>query len=152
DEEKKRRQNLLKNVPADSTLRNFALAADQFIVKRGEDLKTIIAGYHWFTNLGRDTMIALPGLCLSLGRFDDAKKIIAAFAKSVSMGMLPNRFQDRGEAPEYNNVDGTLWYFLAVYRYLKSSGDQKFVLNEILPVLTDIIRWHYLGTRYHIHV
>ena len=147
-----RRQLLLNDQPDDETSRQLILAADQFIVKRDENLKTIIAGYHWFTDWGRDTMISLPGLCLSTGRFDDAKKIIAAFAKSVSQGMLPNRFRDNGEDPEYNNVDGTLWYFIAVYKYLKATGDKDFVLNEILPVLKEIIDSHYKGTRYNIHV
>ena len=146
-----RRQLLLDEQPEDKTVQQLVLAADQFIVKRGEDLKTVIAGYHWFTDWGRDTMIALPGLCLSTGRFEDAKKILAAFANSVSQGMLPNRFQDNGEAPEYNNVDGTLWYFIAVYKYLQASADKDFVLKIILPVLKDIINWHYKGTRYNIH-
>lgn len=147
-----RRQGLLNEQPQDETVQQLVLAADQFIVNRGEDLKTVIAGYHWFTDWGRDTMISLPGLCLSTGRFDDAKKILSAFAKSVSMGMLPNRFQDNNEPPEYNNVDGTLWYFIAVYKYLLTSNDKKFVLNEILPVLKEIIDWHFKGTRYNIHV
>jgi len=147
-----RRQLLLNDQPDDETVQQLVLAADQFIVKRGEDLKTVIAGYHWFTDWGRDTMISLPGLCLSTGRFEDAKKILAAFAKVVSRGMLPNRFQDNGEEPEYNNVDGTLWYFIAVYKYLQATNDKKFVLQEILPVLKDIIDWHYRGTRYNIHV
>jgi len=128
------------------------LAADQFIVKRGEDLKTIIAGYHWFTDWGRDTMIALPGLCLATGRYEDARKIISAFANSVSEGMLPNRFRDGNESPEYNNVDGTLWYFVAVYKYMIQTGDTGFILNDILPVLKNIIDWHFKGTRYNIHV
>ncbi len=115
-------------------------------------LTTIIAGYHWFTDWGRDTMISLPGLCLSTGRFDDAKKIISAFGKSVSQGMLPNRFLDNGEEPEYNNVDGTLWYFIAVYKYLQATGDTIFILNEILPVLKEIVEWHYKGTRYNIRL
>jgi predicted glycogen debranching enzyme len=149
--ELKRRKNLLKGQPEDETLQQLILAADQFIVKRNEDLKTVIAGYHWFTDWGRDTMISLPGLTLSTGRFEDAKKILSAFAQSVSMGMLPNRFQEK-EPPEYNNVDGTLWYFIAVYKYLQATGDKKFVLNEILPVLKDIIDWHFKGTRYNIHV
>ncbi|MGQ0737874.1 MAG: amylo-alpha-1,6-glucosidase, partial [Bacteroidota bacterium] len=149
-QELKRRKKLLKGQPEDETLQQLILAADQLIVKRDEDLKTVIAGYHWFTDWGRDTMISLPGLTLSTGRFDDAKKILAAFAQSVSMGMLPNRFQEK-EPPEYNNVDGTLWYFIAVYKYLQASGDKKFVLNEILPVLKDIIDWHFKGTRYNIH-
>jgi predicted glycogen debranching enzyme len=165
--EKERREALLKEQPKDETIQQLILAADQFIVKRdiklsessqvhssGESFEraTIIAGYHWFTDWGRDTMISLPGLCLSTGRFEDAKKIIAAFAKTVSTGMLPNRFQDNGEEPEYNNVDGTLWYFIAVYKYLQTTNDKKFVLNEILPVLKEIIDWHFKGTRYNIHV
>jgi predicted glycogen debranching enzyme len=149
--ENQRRQLLIQQ-DTDETLQQLTLAADQFIVKRGEDLKTIIAGYHWFTDWGRDTMISLPGLTLSTGRYEDAKKIISAFAKSVSMGMLPNRFQDNGEAPEYNNVDGTLWYFIAVYKYLQVTSDKDFVLDEILPVLKDIIDWHFKGTRYNIHI
>ena len=149
--EYKRRKKLLKGQPDDEILQQLILAANQFIVRRNKDLKTVIAGYHWFTDWGRDTMISLPGLTLSTGRFDDAKKILAAFAQSVSMGMLPNRFQEK-EPPEYNNVDGTLWYFIAVYKYLQASGDKKFVLNEILPVLKDIVDWHFKGTRYNIHV
>jgi predicted glycogen debranching enzyme len=145
--------NELTNQPINlSTTQQLTLAADQFIVKRDEDLKTIIAGYHWFTDWGRDTMVSLPGLCLSTGRYEDAKKIIAAFAKNVSMGMLPNRFQDNNEPPEYNNVDGTLWYFIAIHKYLEHTNDTEFILNKILPVLKDIIDWHFKGTRYNIHV
>lgn len=147
-----RKKALLHKQPDNKTIKELILAADQFIVQRGENLKTIIAGYHWFTDWGRDTMIALPGLCLSTGRFDDAKKIIAAFAKSVSMGMLPNRFPDHEEAPEYNNVDGTLWFFIAIYKYFQASEDKSFVLKELLPVLTDILNWHCRGTRYNIKV
>lgn len=156
-EERKRREELLKDQPADELLRQLVLAADQFIVKRntGNSLNkegaTIIAGYHWFTDWGRDTMISLPGLTLSTGRYADAKKIIRAFAASVSEGMLPNRFQDNGEPPEYNNVDGTLWYFIAVHKYLEATRDKKFILEDILPVLQDIIEWHLKGTRYNIH-
>jgi predicted glycogen debranching enzyme len=148
--EEKRRKELLKEQPADETVQQLVLAADQFIVKREEALKTVIAGYHWFTDWGRDTMISLPGLTLSTGRFEDAKKILSAFAHSVDMGMLPNRFQEK-EPPEYNNVDGTLWYFIAIKKYLDATGDNDFVLNELLPVLKDIIDWHYKGTRYNIH-
>jgi predicted glycogen debranching enzyme len=160
--EAQRRQNLVKPNGMYDSFRQLALAADQFIVKRDfapaveggqhASLKTIIAGYHWFTDWSRDTMIALPGLCLSTGRFEDARKILAAFARSVDRGMLPNRFTDKGDVPEYNNVDGTLWYFIAVYRYLKATGDQEFVLKELLPVLKNIIDQHYAGTRYNIHV
>lgn len=155
-----RRQLLLHDQPQDETLKTLILAADQFIVKRelssptgtDEEGATIIAGYHWFTDWGRDTMISLPGLCLATGRFEDAKKILIAFAKSVSEGMLPTRFRDNGEPPEYNNVDGTLWYFISVYKYLKATKDKQFVLDQILPVLHDIIEWHQKGTRFNIHV
>jgi predicted glycogen debranching enzyme len=150
--EKERREALLNKQPGDETIQQLVLAADQFIVNRGDNLKTIIAGYHWFTDWGRDTMISLPGLCLSTGRYEDAKKIITAFANSVSMGMLPNRFQDNNEPPEYNNVDGTLWYFIAIKKYLEATGDSAFVIKEILPVLKKIIDWHFRGTRYNIHV
>ena len=151
EKETTRRELLLSEPFNGSTLHYLTLAADQFIVKRAIDLKTVIAGYHWFTDWGRDTMIALPGLTLHTGRFEDARKIIAAFAQVVNMGMIPNRFPDHGEQPEYNNVDGTLWYFVVVYQYLQASGDQAFVLQEILPVLKDIINWHLKGTRFHIH-
>ncbi|HSY61467.1 MAG TPA: amylo-alpha-1,6-glucosidase, partial [Cytophaga sp.] len=135
-----------------STIQQLTLSANQFIVQRSESLKTVIAGYHWFTDWGRDTMIALPGLCLTTGKFDDARRILKAFAESVQNGMIPNRFKDGDEAPEYNNVDGTLWYFVAVYRYLQTTQDRNFVLNEILPVLKDIIDHHFKGTLYNIKV
>jgi predicted glycogen debranching enzyme len=161
ENEKNRKLSLLMGVPGD-LLRQLILAADQFIVNREwpddhdgsqpEAFKTVIAGYHWFTDWGRDTMISLPGLCLQTGRFEDARKILGVFAKSVSLGMLPNRFQDNNEPPEYNNVDGTLWYFNAVYAYLQTTNDRNFILKEILPVLKDIIESHFKGTRYNIHV
>lgn len=150
--ERERREELLSEPFNSSPAQLLTLAADQFIVKRGESLKTIIAGYHWFTDWGRDTMISLPGLCLSTGRYADAKKILEEFSHDVSMGMLPNRFQDNNEPPEYNNVDGTLWYFIALFRYLKATGDKEFVLKVLLPVLKQIIDWHFKGTRYNIHV
>jgi predicted glycogen debranching enzyme len=151
EKEKAGKRSLIEGIK-DGITQQLTLAADQFIVKRGEDLKTVIAGYHWFTDWGRDTMISLPGLCLATGRYQDAKKILAAFAQNVSMGMLPNRFQDNNEPPEYNNVDGTLWYFISVYKYLLHTNDKDFILNEILPILKEIIDWHFEGTRYNIHV
>jgi len=152
-QEKSRRKKLISEMPViDETTKTLGLAADQFIVQRDDNLKTIIAGYHWFTDWGRDTMIALPGLTLATGRFEDAKKIIRAFARSVSQGLLPNRFPDAGAEPEYNTVDATLWFFVAIYKYLKYTGDKNFLKNELLPVLEDIIAWHERGTRYGIHV
>lgn len=150
--EVKRRQQLIEKSVSSEVLKQLTLAADQFIVNKDKDLKTIIAGYHWFTNWSRDTMISLPGLCLSTGRFDDAKKILAVFAKSVNKGMLPNRFSEKGGKPEYNNVDGTLWFFYAIHKYFEATGDKEFVLKDLLPVLIDIIDHHYLGTRFNIHV
>ncbi len=93
-------------------------AADQFIVARGEQ-KSVIAGYHWFGDWGRDTMISLPGLTLVTGRYDEARNILRAFARSIDRGMLPNRFPDTGQTPEYNTVDATLWMFHAVFEFLR---------------------------------
>ncbi|MEA2163523.1 MAG: hypothetical protein QOK37_1650 [Thermoanaerobaculia bacterium] len=151
--EQRRREAIVDATPIPSRFgRALALAADQFIVRRGIDRKTIIAGYHWFTDWGRDTMIALPGLCLTTGRFDDARSVLLAFAECVSEGMLPNRFPDDGEAPEYNTVDATLWFFIAAQRYLDASGDEAFVRDTLLPVLRDIVAWHQRSTRHNIHV
>jgi len=126
-------------------------AADQFIVAR-ERGETVIAGYHWFADWGRDTMIALPGLTLVNGRYEVAKHVLAEFSKHVDQGMLPNRFPDAGEAPEYNTVDATLWFFEAVRSFLQYSGDYEFVRTSLYSVLKDIIDWHVRGTRYRIHV
>jgi len=126
-------------------------AADQFIVRRGDHGHTIIAGYHWFGDWGRDTMIALPGLCLATKRFAEAKEILRAFADVESEGMLPNNFPDEGGAPAYNSADAALWFFIATQAYLKATGDDAFVRDELLPVLEDILAWHDRGTRYHIH-
>lgn len=125
----------------------LAGAADQFIVKRGEG-QTIIAGYHWFSDWGRDTMIALPGLTLATGRYGVARHILATFAGAVDAGMLPNRFPDYGEAPEFNTVDASLWFFEAVRAYLSYTGDYKFVRESIYPSLLQIFHWHCEGTRY----
>ncbi|MBI3241846.1 MAG: glycogen debranching enzyme N-terminal domain-containing protein [Chloroflexi bacterium] len=131
------------------------LAADQFIVSRAtpddQNGKTIIAGYPWFGDWGRDTMISLPGLALSTGRFKIARSILRTFARFVSQGMLPNRFPDAGETPEYNTVDATLWYFEAIRAYYETTDDDE-LLRELFPILKDIVNWHVRGTRYQIHV
>ena len=126
-------------------------AADQFIAARQKG-ETVIAGYHWFADWGRDTMIALPGLTLVNGRPDIAKDILAEFATHVDQGMLPNRFPDAGEAPEYNTVDATLWFFEAVRSFVQYTGDYEFVRTNLYSVLRDIVEWHVKGTRYGIHV
>ncbi|MDX2041145.1 MAG: amylo-alpha-1,6-glucosidase [Acidobacteriota bacterium] len=146
-----RRKKLLSGVKRDELTQALTLAADQFIVARGNQ-KTIIAGYHWFADWGRDTMIALPGLTLTTKRYDVAKSILLEFAKHVDRGMLPNRFPDAGEAPEYNTVDATLWYFEAVRALLAHTNDYDFVRKHLYDTLKDIIVWHERGTRYNIHV
>src|SRR5262249_51519670 len=93
-------------------------AADAYLVQRGEG-KTLVAGYPWFTDWGRDTFIAMRGLCLSTGRLDDARAILLEWASAVSAGMLPNRFADGG-APEYNAVDAALWYAVVAGEYLEA--------------------------------
>jgi predicted glycogen debranching enzyme len=136
-------------------VRQLVLAADQFIVARpldgAADAKTILAGYPWFNDWGRDTMVALPGLCLATGRPSLASNILRTFSRFVSEGMLPNQFPSAGVAPVYNTVDATLWYFEAVRQYYAETRDIG-LLNELYPVLDGIIDAHVRGTRYHIHV
>ncbi len=136
-------------------VQQLILAADRFIVDRPHperpDGKTIIAGYPWFGDWGRDMAIALPGLTLCTGRPHLGKSILQTFAQYVDGGMLPNRFPDTGETPDYNTVDATLWYFQAIRAYYRATKDRK-LLKELWPVLTEIIHWHQQGTRYNIHV
>ncbi len=147
-----RREQIATSLPIDDPLaRQLALAADQFIAKR-EDGYTVMAGYPWFTDWGRDTMIAIAGLTLPTGRAEIARGILHEFAKHVDQGMLPNRFPDGNEAPEFNTVDATLWFFEAVRAYLEHTGDEKFVREEVYGVLKDIIDWHVRGTRYNIRM
>src|SRR5207249_3118483 len=115
DREQKRREKFPSRLHA---------AGDAYVVRRGEG-KTIIAGYPWFTDWGRDTFIALRGLCLATGRFDVARDILLAWASVVSEGMLPNRFSDHGEQPEFNAVDASLWYVIAVHEYLEARSSRR---------------------------
>ncbi len=130
-------------------------AADAFIVRRAlpddPDGRTVIAGYPWFSDWGRDTMIALPGLTLATGRARTAARILRTFAHHIDQGMLPNRFPDEGETPEYNTVDATLWFFEAVGACYEATGDEA-LLRELTPALLEIIDWHERGTRYQIRV
>ena len=105
-------------------LRLLRTAADRFVVRRGEGW-TVIAGYPWFTDWGRDAMIALPGLLLATRRFDVARSVLETFARYVDRGMVPNRFPDEGTEPEYNNVDGTLWFVEAVRAYHEATRDER---------------------------
>jgi len=136
-------------------LDQLLLAADQFIVKRGLphqlDGHSIIAGYHWFGDWGRDAMIALPGLTLATGRPELARQILLAFARYVDSGMLPNNFPDAGGNPAYNTVDAALWFFEAARQYFSATQDRD-MLQQLFPVLAAIIEAHRKGTRYNIHV
>ncbi|HLH62762.1 MAG TPA: amylo-alpha-1,6-glucosidase [Ktedonobacteraceae bacterium] len=145
----------------------LVIAADQFIVARPEkrnehsketesfrlspDRKTIIAGYPWFTDWGRDSMISLSGLLLCTGRFSEARGLIKAFASYAQQGLIPNRFPDSGEAPEYNTADATLWMFHAIHSYIAMTGDWSLV-KDLYPTLSDIIDWHVRGTLYNIGI
>ncbi|MDT3778094.1 amylo-alpha-1,6-glucosidase [Nitrospira sp. MA-1] len=132
-------------------IQQLTLAADQFIASRplspNDTGHTIIAGYHWFGDWGRDTMISLPGLTLPTKRFDIARSILSTFAQYADQGMLPNRFPEEGEAPEYNSVDATLWYVEAVRQYVDASDDHAF-LKTIFPVLVEMLAWYRKGTRF----
>jgi predicted glycogen debranching enzyme len=140
---------------APSWLWQLILAADQFNVKRSlpeePDGRSIIAGYHWFGDWGRDTMISLPGLTLATGRAGVARQILLAFLRYVDGGMLPNNFPDAGGKPEYNAVDAALWYFESIRQYFEATEDA-VTLQKLFPVLAGIIDAHIAGTRYNIHV
>jgi predicted glycogen debranching enzyme len=132
-------------------VRQLVLAADQFIVRRSfdeeEDGRSVIAGYHWFEDWGRDTMIALPGLALATGRPEVARKIILTYASKVDQGMLPNRFPEDGGEPVYNTIDATPWFFEAIRSYHAETDDDD-LLRSVFPVLENIVNWHERGTRY----
>lgn len=150
--EVRRRAAIKAAAPGSQALvQHLTVAADQFIVRR-DDYKTIVAGYHWFSDWGRDTMISFPGLTLTTGRFTVAREILQTFAGSMSEGMLPNRFPDAGEIPEYNTVDATLWFFEAVRKYLAYTGDYEFVQANLYERMKESIGWHVRGTRYGIRV
>lgn len=156
--EQKRQADLIQVAEVDHApdwIKQLVLAADQFIVNRKIDQqmgKSVIAGYPWFSDWGRDTMISLPGLTLATHRYDVAASILRTFAKYVDQGMLPNRFPDEGGAPEYNTVDATLWYFVAIYRYLQAQPQDTALRDELYPILLEIVDWHRKGTRYGIQV
>jgi predicted glycogen debranching enzyme len=139
---------------ADAVGARLALAADQFVVRRdvaGHRGATVIAGYPWFGDWGRDTMIALPGLALSAGRPELMRDVLVTYARFVDRGMLPNRFPDAGGAPEYNTVDATLWFIEAVRAYVAATGDLALA-GELWPVLDAIVTEHEAGTRFGIGV
>jgi predicted glycogen debranching enzyme len=140
-------------------LASLVLAADQFIVARRSpsqpDGHTVIAGYPWFTDWGRDTMISLPGLTLVTGRFGVARQILRTWASYVDRGLIPNRFPDEDDPaaprPEYNTADAALWYIWAIDQYVRATGDVE-TLADLFPVMKDIIAWYRRGTRHNIRV
>jgi predicted glycogen debranching enzyme len=141
-------------VGEDSARASLVRAADQFLIPKSDRVSraTIIAGYHWFTDWGRDTMISLPGLCLTTGRSEVARDILESFSIAVKGGLLPNRFTDSGDGAEYNTVDASMWFVHAVYQYGLASGDWEFVTTKMLPVLTSIVSSYVNGTDYAIKV
>ena len=149
---------------ADPTLARLAVAADQFLilpesradessaaVHQGHALRTVVAGYHWFLDWGRDTMIALEGLMLATGRHAEARATLLTFSAYVRDGLLPNLFPEGAKEGWYHTVDATLWYFHAIHRYLLATGDAA-LLGELLPTLRAILRHHIEGTRFGIGV
>jgi predicted glycogen debranching enzyme len=146
-------QSQLQDAPPD--IQHLSLAADQFIVRRrvNGDLsgRTIIAGYPWFGDWGRDTMIALPGLTLTTHRYEDAALILRTYARYISLGMLPNTFPEESEEPDYNTVDAALWYINTINAYYEATHDID-LLRDLYPTLQEIIRFYQEGTRFSIHV
>ena len=154
-------------VDAEPALQQLVLAADQFVVRRGTPpwrvepdaappfeamTKTIIAGYHWFTDWGRATMVSLPGLTLATGRAEDATEILRTFAAYLQDGLLPNRLPDEaGGPPGYNTADVALWFVQAVEAYRTATGDEQLV-TDLLPTLIEVLDTHLAGTRHGIGV
>jgi predicted glycogen debranching enzyme len=150
--EKSRRDTVRQAAPVDDSLaRELWRAAEMYLSERGAG-HTVIAGYPWFTDWGRDTFISLPGLCLVTGRLDVAWQAIASFAAHVSDGMVPNRFPDRGEQPEYNTIDASLWFIHAIDCYLVASRDEVRVRETAWPAVKQILDGYRRGTRYGIRM
>ncbi|GGJ40976.1 amylo-alpha-1,6-glucosidase [Deinococcus roseus] len=156
-QEQKRRENLIQQAfqtsgVQDDTVATLALAADAFLVHRQTvDSVSVIAGYPWFADWGRDSMIALSGLTLPTGRFSDAKGILTTFLKYQRQGLVPNNFWDDGKGAGYNTVDGALWLFVALERYLDATQDFEFA-REQFAVLKEMVRHHIEGTDFNIKV
>ncbi|KXZ40642.1 glycogen debranching enzyme, putative [Alkalithermobacter thermoalcaliphilus JW-YL-7 = DSM 7308] len=149
---KQRYKDIVKKAHYEDEFANkLVRACDDFLVyRKSTNTKTVIAGYPWFTDWGRDTMISLTGLTLLTKRFDDAKEILLTFINYLDQGLIPNMFPDEGYDPLYNTVDGTLWYFYGVYKYLEYTKDYDFVKNNIYSKLKEIINYHINGTKYNI--
>jgi predicted glycogen debranching enzyme len=137
--------------PKDPRLARLAAAADAFVVRRRtgiQDLATIIAGYHWFGDWGRDSLISLPGLLLDTGRLDVAEKVLRAFAAEVRDGLVPNCFAEDSGRPQYNTVDASLWFLQAVAAYARAGGNGEFLKEALWPAAVQIIRHYREGTQF----
>lgn len=158
EEELARREEALWPVPegASPALTRLIRAAQDFVVRRrtpdGSAGASILAGYPWFADWGRDTMIALPGLLLSTGRFEQARQVLSVFGHYVSEGMIPNRFDDYTDEPSYNTVDASLWFIHACFEYLHASGDRDTFEQVLRPACQAIIDGYRKGTRFGIRM
>jgi predicted glycogen debranching enzyme len=132
----------------DVVARRLAAAADAFLIARGADQCSVIAGYPWFADWGRDTMISLPGLTLETGQLETAGRILTSFAGYLKNGVLPNRFLDREQEPEYNTVDASLWFVVAVHRFAAAGGDARCVEGLLTAAVEQIVTGYARGTAF----
>ena len=138
----------------DDVMRTLVLAADQFVCQResGDDGRvTLLAGYHWFFDWGRDAFIALPGILLATGRFEQAKSVLTTFAAVADEGMIPNRFDDRSHTAYFNSIDASMWFINAAFAYLNTTNDGATFSDKLLPVIHWIVSAYQKGTRFDIH-
>ncbi len=143
---------LVEEAADDPLVEPLLRSTADFLATRDDTYRTILAGYPWFGDWGRDTFISLPGLCLVPGRFAEARRIIQTFARYVDGGMIPNRFPDFREPPQYNTVDAALWFIDAIGKYVGYTGDEALVDEELFPVIGDILDAYERGTRHGIHL
>lgn len=149
-----RLENSNLNVSSPKFFETLCLAADAFVTERQTETSrrtTILAGYPWFADWGRDAFISLPGLLLATGRLDEAKSVLTTFAAAADMGMIPNRFDDRSEAKHFNSVDASLWFVNACFQYLNAGGDWETFSRQLLPTIKWIVDSYQRGTRFGIH-
>ncbi len=139
-------------VLANAAHSEWVRALDQFRVVRADGQPTLVAGYPWFTDWSRDMLISLPGIMAAGYPLEESRGVLEMLLAQRSQGLLPNRFSDKQSAPEYNNVDGTLWFFVAAHEYFSRSGDIPFLRDVVYPASQDILGWHFEGTRYGIKV
>jgi predicted glycogen debranching enzyme len=152
EREERARRTPARRRPGSRLLARLEAAADAYVVRRAGGLPTIVAGYPWFTDWGRDTMIALPGLLVARGRLAEARDVLRGFLDARDRGLVPNRFPDRGERPEYNTADATLWLFQAAHALERAGGDRDFVLGPVYEAGAEIAGWHGRGTHHGIRV